>query len=204
MKNPAIPMKATHSSNNPLNNLQKPELYQAGYQQALEDFAILPLLHKLRPCSGDKSDSAWVSLTNQEAEAIAVVLIQSLTAKLNSKLLATCLKNLCLSSDLSQTVASLQLAPLTTNLPASFPNVAMPRFLYGDRLCWNAQSAATDWGIVIGRFYSFAPHTYGWQWCYLILLDATSPSATWTRADIAWEEDLQAMNLAPVNGITEH
>ncbi|MBW4578252.1 MAG: hypothetical protein KME42_01595 [Tildeniella nuda ZEHNDER 1965/U140] len=69
----------------------------------------------------------------------------------------------------------------------------MPRFLYGDRLRWLSNGEPTDWGIAIGRFYSFAPHCCCWDWCYLIWLDANSPSAAWVQADIAWEGDLEPM-----------
>ncbi|NEQ46962.1 MAG: hypothetical protein F6K00_26840 [Leptolyngbya sp. SIOISBB] len=73
----------------------------------------------------------------------------------------------------------------------------MPRFLYGDRLCWKTQNDTTDWGIVIGRFYSFAPHRCHWHWCYLIWLDPDSPSAAWVKADIAWEDDLEPLETEP-------
>lgn len=77
------------------------------------------------------------------------------------------------------------------DLPSDFPNVETPRFLYGDRLRWISNGEITDWGIAIGRFYSFAPHRCCWRWCYLIWLDADSPSAAWVQADIAWEDDLE-------------
>jgi len=79
------------------------------------------------------------------------------------------------------------------DLPANFPDVEMPRFIYGDHLCWTSNGETTDWGIAIGRFYSFAPHRCCWRWCYLIWLDSASPSATWVKADIAWEDDLEPM-----------
>lgn len=81
--------------------------------------------------------------------------------------------------------------PPKTDLPAAFPQVETPRFHYGDRLCWISYGNATDWGLVIGRFYSYAPHSRCWRWCYLIWLDPGSPSAVWIRADIAWEDDLE-------------
>lgn len=84
--------------------------------------------------------------------------------------------------------------PSTTDLPAVFPQVETPRFHDGDRLCWTTQNDPTDWGIVIGRFYSFAPHRCHWHWCYLIWLDSGSPSATWVKADIAWEDDLEPLD----------
>jgi hypothetical protein len=72
-----------------------------------------------------------------------------------------------------------------------------------DRLRWLSNESDTDWGIVIGRFYSFASDAFGgsrsdhrccWSWCYLIWLSKDSPSATWTSADIAWEEDLEPIS----------
>jgi hypothetical protein len=76
-------------------------------------------------------------------------------------------------------------------LPSTFPSVEAPRFDYGDRLRWVPHGNATDWGLVIGRFYSYAPHSCRWRWCYLIWLGSDSPSAAWVRADIAWEDDLE-------------
>lgn len=81
--------------------------------------------------------------------------------------------------------------PSATDLPAAFPNVEVPRFRYGDRLRWVPHGNATDWGLVIGQFYSYAPHSRCWRWCYLIWLDSGSPSAAWVKADIAWEDDLE-------------
>jgi hypothetical protein len=145
------------------------EPYQASYQQALDDFAILPLLYRLQTYSDATFNALWVALTPQEAKAIAILLIQALTATLNGNLLATYLKHLrCPALDLSQ-----------------------PRFLYGDRLRWISNHDTTDWGVAIGRFYSFAPHCCRWHWCYLIWLDPDSPSTTWVKADIAWEDDLE-------------
>jgi hypothetical protein len=76
-------------------------------------------------------------------------------------------------------------------LPSTFPSVEAPRFDYGDRLRWIPHGNATDWGLVIGQFYSYAPHSRRWRWCYLIWLDPASPSAAWVKADTAWEDDLE-------------
>lgn len=92
---------------------------------------------------------------------------------------------------LSGLLSKLHFTPQRTDLPATFPLVEVPRFGYGDRLCWISYSNATDWGLVIGRFYSYAAHSRCWRWCYLIWLDPGSPSAAWIRADIAWEDDLE-------------
>ncbi|MBM0744071.1 hypothetical protein JOY44_21020 [Phormidium sp. CLA17] len=166
--------------------------YQAGYQQALADFAIADLLCRLKTYSDASFDAAWVVIKTQEAETLAASLIQTLTANLDGKLLAAYLDALRSSTlDTSNALSSLQLPPPATDLPTTFPDVEMPRFLYGDRLRWISNGEITDWGIAIGRFYSFAPHRCCWHWCYLIWLDADSPSAAWVQADIAWEDDLE-------------
>ncbi|WP_242043574.1 hypothetical protein [Leptolyngbya sp. FACHB-671] len=194
MSNHATPTKASRSSRSTSKLSTKPELYQAGYQQALHDFAILPLLHRLQSYSNANFDAAWVALTPQEAEAIAVLLIQTLITNLDGKLLAAYLSAIRgKTSYASPSLATLHLPPPPTDLPDTFPDVEMPRFLYGDRLCWLSNGETTDWGIAIGRFYSFAPHCCRWCWCYLIWLDPDSPSSAWVAADIAWEEDLQPL-----------
>jgi hypothetical protein len=168
--------------------------YQAGYQQALTDFAITDLLCRLKTYSDASFDATWVALTTQEIETLAVILIQALTAALEGNLLAAYLDTIRRNKfDISTTLSSLQLPLPTTDLPSTFPNVETPRFLYGDRLRWISNHEATDWGVAIGRFYSFAPHRCCWHWYYLIWLDADSPSAAWVKADIAWEDDLEPL-----------
>lgn len=107
-----------------------------------------------------------------------------------------------MSKDLffDQHLLNLGIEPTPIDLPAHFPDVETPRFLYGDRLSWITDKTSTDWGTVIGRFYNFAPHAHCWQWCYLIWLDPDSPSAIWVRVDIAWEDDLQAFTPASIEG----
>ena len=80
--------------------------------------------------------------------------------------------------------------PPSIDLPTNFPNVGTPRYVEGDKLRWIHEGDKTDWGVAIGRFYSFAPHRGDWMWCYLIWLDKLSKSAAITVADIAWEDDL--------------
>ena len=80
-----------------------------------------------------------------------------------------------------------------SELPSNFPNVDKPRYLEGEKLRWITQDENTDWGVVLGRFYNYAPHRRLWMWCYLIWLDENSPSAAWILADTAWEEDLERL-----------
>ncbi|MEP0927142.1 MULTISPECIES: hypothetical protein [Cyanophyceae] len=180
-----------YSAANPISRL-----YQAGYQQALSDFAVTDLLNQI--CTHlDDSDAAWSKRHPQAAETLAAILIQAVTANLNGNILAIYLESIrhC-SVDTYVTLAKLSLSSPSTDLPPTFPEVEVPHFLYGDRLCWTSRDEITDWGIVIGRFYGFAPHCCGWRWCYLIWLDSNSPSAAWVNADIAWEDDLEPLETA--------
>jgi hypothetical protein len=129
---------------------------------------------------------------------LAAILIQALTANLNGNILAIYLESIRhYSLDTCVTLAKLALSSPSTDLPTTFPEVEVPHFLYGDRLCWTSNDETTDWGIVIGRFYNFAPYCCRWRWCYLIWLDANSPSAAWVSADIAWEDDLEPLETEP-------
>jgi hypothetical protein len=180
--------------------------YQNGYQQALEDFAIAkrcceaqiaPLFTRLKTYSDADFDAVWMNLTQLELESLAAILIRDLTANLNGKAIAGYLNGMRHgSTDIPPSLVHLVFPPSSIDLPANFPDVPTPRYLYGDKLRWIPDSDKTDWGIAIGRFYSFAPHHCAWMWCYLIWLDKLSPSAAWTVADIAWENDLESLEDA--------
>ncbi|MGB3788406.1 MAG: hypothetical protein WA949_10375 [Phormidesmis sp.] len=162
-------------------------LYETGYQQALDDFAIADLLHRI-DAHFDKNLAVLGSI---ETEVLAAVLVQALAAHLDSDILTSYINaTRYVPIGSSKLLNKLHLPRPLADLPGNFPDVEMPRFLYGDRLCWKTNKKDTDWGIVIGRFYSFAPHCRCWRWCYLIWLDTDSPSNAWVRTDIAWEDDL--------------
>ena len=169
--------------------------YQKGYQQALEDFAITNLLTQLGNYSDTDFDTAWMNLTQPELESLAAILIRQLTVNLNGKAIADYLNAVrqC-RANIPSGLVHLAGLPLSLDLPAKFPNVETPRYLYGDKLRWIGDDDKTDWGVVSGRFYSFAPHRGAWTWCYLIWLDKNSPSATRIVADIAWENDLEPVD----------
>ena len=175
-------------------------MYDKGYQQALDDFAINNLLSCLKEFSGANdidSDTAWMNLTESEIESLAAVLIKQLTTNLKDKAIIGYLNAMRHgSTNLPPSLVHLTFPPPSIDLPANYPNVQTPRFLYGDKLRWIPDSDKTDWGIAIGRFYSFAPHLCAWTWCYLIWLDKLSPSSAWTVADIAWENDLEPLEEA--------
>jgi hypothetical protein len=165
---------------------------QKGYQQALEDFEIPQLLTRLKTYSDANFDAAWMNLTNSELESLAAILIRELTNNLQGKVIAGYLNAIRHASTDIPSV-HLTFPPLSIELPANFPDVQNPRYLYGDKLRWIPHGEKTDWGIAIGRFYSFAPHRCAWMWSYLIWFDKLSPSSPWTVADIAWESDLEPM-----------
>ncbi|MFP4123373.1 MAG: hypothetical protein ACLFWI_20755 [Coleofasciculus sp.] len=175
--------------------------YQQGYQQALEDFAIAPLFTHLETYSEPDFDPARMQLTPSELESLAAILIRDLTANLNGKAIALYLNALRHgSTDLLPSFSFRRFLFSSIDLPANFPQVKPPRFGDGDKLKWTSDRQdnlkSPDWGIAIGRFYSFAPHHCAWTWCYLIWLDQRSPSCRWTVADTAWEDDLEPFGFA--------
>ncbi|MCF4967849.1 hypothetical protein [Nostoc sp. CMAA1605] len=156
-------------------------------QQALDDFGIAELLAKL---------SNYCE--QQEQESLAALLISQLTQSIDAELIANYLSVVAQSQQIQlPRLITQKFSPSSVDLPNDFPNTAKtPRFLYGDKLHWIG--CDTDWGIAIGRFYSFAPHLCCWTWCYLIWLSKDSPSAAWISADIAWEEDLEPLEAEPM------
>jgi hypothetical protein len=171
--------------------------YQNGYQQALEDFAIANLLTHLKTFCDADFDAEWMNITQPELENLAAILIRELTSSLKGKVIADYLNAIHHSNtDIPLNLIHLPFPPSSVDLPANFPDVQTPRFLYGDKLRWIPDGDKTDWGIAIGRFYGFAPHLCAWTWCYLIWLNKLSPSAAWTAADTAWENDLEPLEEA--------
>jgi len=172
-----------------------PDVYQQGYQQAKEDFAIANLLTRLKTYSDTDFDAVWMNLTQPELETLAAILIRDLTSNLNGKAIADYLNAVRQgSANIPGSLIHQTFPPPSLDLPTNFPNVGTPRYLYGDKLRWICDDDKADWGVVIGRFYSFAPHHCAWMWCYLIWLDKLSPSATRVVADIAWEDDLESVD----------
>jgi hypothetical protein len=171
--------------------------YQKGYQQSLGDFAITPLLTHLKTFCDDDFDAEWMNLTPPELESLAAILIRELTANLKGKAIAGYLNAIRHgSTDIPPSTVHLVFPPPSIDLPANFPDVQTPRYLYGDKLRWIPELAWHLTGWSLRQFYSFAPHHCAWTWCYLIWLDKLSPSSPWTVADIAWENDLEPLEDA--------
>ena len=172
-----------------------PDVYQEGYQQAKEDFAVANLLTCLKTYSDADFNTAWMNLTQPSLESLAAILIRQLTADIKGKVIADYLNAIRTSSaNIPPNLVHLAELPSSQDLPANFPNAETPRYLYGDKLRFLCDDDLTDWGVAIGSFYSFAPHLCAWTWCYLIWLDKNSPSANRVVADIAWESDLEPID----------
>ncbi len=104
---------------------------------------------------------------------------------------------MCGLSDISDLACiDFEQLPASAELPVNFPDSAtVPKFLYGDRVKWRLLPDEDEIkaGVIIGRFYAYAPHRVSWGWKYLILLDAESYSIKFCAADTAGEECLEAI-----------
>lgn len=172
------------------------------YLQALQDFGVLELRDAVGTALGAErltSLSKTNPLSQGELDSLTALLIRQLTNNLNRQQLSNLLKAFQLDSSISG-LPSLSFHPSVSgvSLPENFPDSAeTPKFLYGDRIQWKPLSDTdeTDRGIVIGRFYAFAPHRCQWAWKYLIFLTPESPSAQFCVADTCWEEHLEPLPL---------
>jgi hypothetical protein len=178
------------------------------YLQALQDFGVLGLrdavgaalgTERLTSLSQSIQNSPTNPLSQGELNSLTALLIHQLSNNLNCQQLSNLLQAFQFDSAVSG-LPSLSFHPSIPgiSLPANFPDSAeTPKFLYGDRLRWKPLSDTdeTDRGIVIGRFYAFAPHRCQWAWKYLIFLAPSCPSAQFCVADTCWEEHLEPLSL---------
>ncbi|WP_242058483.1 hypothetical protein [Microcoleus sp. FACHB-SPT15] len=163
-------------------------------QQVLETFCINQLLSHLSSYVDEDFDAALMNLNEHELDCLAATLIQRLMSSLKGKQIASYLNAIRHGdSDVLCDPSHLELPLPTIELPVNFPNGVTPSYKEGDRVRWQALGENTDWGIVIGRYYTYAQHRCDWGICYLIRLDKDSPSAAWTVTDTAWEEDIEAI-----------
>lgn len=168
------------------------QVYQDGYQQALSDFGITELLEKLSNFSDNDFNAQWLYKEPGELDSLAAILIQQLINNLNGKLIGGYLNAIRHgNSDVFEAPISLEF-PQSVRLPSNFPDSTLsPHFLYGDKVRLVPVSSSSEWGVVIGRFYSYAAHRCSWMWCYILWLDQASFSASWVVATTVWEEDLE-------------
>ena len=169
-------------------------------QQVLETFGINQLLSHLSSYVDEDFDAALMNLNEHELECLAATLIQRLTSSLKGKQIGSYLNAIRHGdSDVLCDPTHLEISLPTIELPLNFPNGITPRYKEGDRVRWQPLSENTDWGIVIGRYYTYAQHRCDWAIYYLIRLDKDSPSAAWTVTDTAWEDDIEAIASSEID-----
>lgn len=163
------------------------------YQQALQDFGVLELCDRLTQLSQS------TPLSKGELDSLTSLLICQLANSLNQQQVSDFIKAIQIDNSISALPSlSFNTSVPSFSLPPNFPDSAQtPTFLYGDLLRWKPLSDTdeTDRGIVIGRFYAFAPHRSQWAWKYLIFIAPESPSAQFCVTDTCWEEHLEPLPL---------
>jgi hypothetical protein len=120
---------------------------------------IASLFTHLQTYSDADFDASWMNLTPSELESLAAILIRDLTANLNGNAIALYLNALRHgSTDFLPSFSFRRFLFPSIHLPVNFPQVKPPRFGDGDKLKWTDRQdnlKSPDWGIAIGRFYSF-------------------------------------------------
>ncbi|NEO26786.1 MAG: hypothetical protein F6K03_07780 [Kamptonema sp. SIO4C4] len=158
-----------------------------GYAKALKEFNVLFLIEQLAEAAPDSPDT----LTE-----LAALLILHLANGLPLDWLST-YHHAVRRGQTQQLQRLLQMSrplPLPADAPSFFLEAKPPYFPIGTVVRWLPLDdfMPPDWGVVIGRFYGYAPERCRWLWCYVILLDPDAPSARWCGVDTAWENDLEA------------
>jgi len=161
-----------------------------GYGKALDDFGVMALLEKL-------SAAAPEPLEQPEMRQLAGLLVRHLSRTLDPNWLAAYTGAVRKGKALEVTRA-LEVGerlPVAADSPAFFLEAKPARFEFGATVRWMALSdelpELCDFGVVVGRFFGYAPERSRWLWCYLLLLDSDSPNARWCTVETFWEEDLE-------------
>jgi hypothetical protein len=167
-----------------------PDSERQGYHKALVDFCIVDLIAQIGVCANTNR----LQLEPQEREALAALFVKRLSDNLTEKNVSDYFNTLRYGTeDVLPNPIPIELSPPCHFTP-NFAEALTPRFLEGTRVRWIHENR--EWGVVLGRFYAFAPHLCAWTWRYVVLLDSDSPSADWIVADTAWEDDLEPMEDA--------
>lgn len=144
----------------------------SSYKQALKNFGITDLLNKLGDLAPSPEDLAAIHPTPLELEHLAAILIRNLAKSLTRKHIYQSFKAIR-QNDLDFLNFSPNLDALgLLELPPNFPEqVSPPLFLLGDCLRYLPVNGLSDFGIVIGRYFSYATHQGTWTWRYILWLD---------------------------------
>lgn len=151
---------------------------------------LAPLQERLLLLTGnDCSPEEQVTLTN--------LLLQTLCNSLSAEWVETYLNGIrCGAGDCLQRILEQgQCLRLPIDMPTWSLDTTRPVFRLGEVVQWipfdETEKALTDWGIVVGKFYGYAPQSLKWMWCYLVLLDPDCLAAQWGMVDTAWENELE-------------
>jgi hypothetical protein len=173
----------------------KSSIEQKFYQQALSDFGIEKLLEKISNYSDADFDAGQMNLELSELESLTSILLMHFITSINGKLISGYLNAIRHgNSEVLPDSISQEIQLPESGLPNNFPDAEMPHYSEGKTVRWKSAIENSDWGIVLGRFYAYAPHLCRWSWKYVVLLDKNSPSSDWCVADVAWENDLVEVN----------
>ena len=143
----------------------------ADYERALADFGIIDLRQKLIDLIGNDENP-------QVLDQLTTLLIRHLTSLVDLDCLDGFLHAIHQGQNamISDCLSRVSKLPLPADSPSFFLDAQLPRFPFGSVLRWIPMDdcGLTDWGIVIGRYYGYAPESGRWMWCYLLLLDPDS------------------------------
>ncbi len=180
---------------NSVQSTDKSFIEHKAYQQALSDFGLEELLENISNYSDENFDAGKMNLEAEEVEILATILIQHWSNSLNGKLLGGFLNAIRHgNSEILPDSISREIQLPESGLPINFPDVKTPDYSEGKKVRWQSVLETSDFGIVLGRFYAYAPHLCRWSWKYIVWLDKNSPSSEWCVADVAWENDLVEVN----------
>ncbi len=154
------------------------------YNQALQDFQVTELIATLQALSPPEGKD------ESELESLAAWLIRQIALQLQPQTIAECLY------ENGQTIVDLPILEFRfrqscRTLPKQFPaQTSTPRFQDGETVRWIPLSEACEnqTGIVLGHFYSYAPHLRQWAWKYLVWLSHPLGKVV---MDTPWEGDLE-------------
>lgn len=132
-----------------------------------------------------------------EAQQLTRLLLQTLRNSISHEWVTTYLNAIrCGAGEVLENIlAQAQFLRLPIDMPATVMDMRIPTFRLGEVVQWIAfdgdEAALMDWGVVVGKFYGYAPQSLRWMWCYLVLLDPDSLAAQWGMIDTAWENELE-------------
>jgi len=134
--------------------------YEAGYAKALDDYAVVDLLRKFKDFDAIDEDGRSIAPSWEEASVLAALLIEQLSARIDSMLITSYFKAMRQGQTDAFPVPTLEY-PQSTELPVGFDNgsdTATPRYREGTKIRLTPIDGISEWGTIIGRYFALAPH----------------------------------------------